>query len=285
MTSLSASAFGVLQLGIGYVDVYPLALAMTALYLWTALRTIQAGGHPVWPLLLVAVGPFWYIGLALLAPSALVVVAVAARTSGPRRVVGAATVALLAAGMATLPGLGRPFAWATFAGLVRSESWSDYGLSTASNVLPLDYLMSPLHAAEVLSTLGLTDPVGMTLLVVVGGWWLVRRPVRVVADPAALLLAALTLSYLAYVVAMDPLLGAFSDWDLFSYGAAATSLGGAYAFIAWGRRCPRFFGALLGLALATASVHLLARLNAIDVEVERHRVESPHHVLRPLPLP
>src|SRR5207244_4492767 len=91
-----------------------------------------------------------------------------------------------------------------------------------------------------------------------------RRPAA--ARPRApALLALLVAPWLAYVVAMDPLFGAFADWDLFSYGAAATSLLGAYAFVAWGRAAPRAFGWLLGLALAAASVHLLARWNALDV--------------------
>jgi hypothetical protein len=37
---------------------------------------------------------------------------------------------------------------------------------------------------------------------------------------------------------------------------------------------------LLGLALACSSVHLLARLNALDVEAERHLRESPSHIAR-----
>jgi len=34
---------------------------------------------------------------------------------------------------------------------------------------------------------------------------------------------------------------------------------------------------LLGLALATAGVHLLARLNALEIDLPRHRIESPYH--------
>ena len=45
-----------LQLCIGYADVYPLPLAATAVYTASALTVLRGHLHPVWPLLLVAVG-------------------------------------------------------------------------------------------------------------------------------------------------------------------------------------------------------------------------------------
>jgi len=74
LAALSLSSMGVLQLCIGYADVYPLPLAATAVYVWASLRVIAGRLHPFWPLLLVAVGPFVYLGLVLLAPSLVVVV-------------------------------------------------------------------------------------------------------------------------------------------------------------------------------------------------------------------
>ena len=50
ITLLAWSAFGVLQLAIGYVDVYPTVLALMALYLWAALGALDGTLHPVWAL-------------------------------------------------------------------------------------------------------------------------------------------------------------------------------------------------------------------------------------------
>src|SRR5437879_5873509 len=63
------TAFGVAQLVPGYLDVYPFALAVTALYLWTALGTLAGDVHPGWPLVIAFLAPFFYIGLVLLVPS------------------------------------------------------------------------------------------------------------------------------------------------------------------------------------------------------------------------
>ncbi|TMB00299.1 MAG: hypothetical protein E6J57_08305, partial [Deltaproteobacteria bacterium] len=46
------TAFGVAQLVPGYLDVYPFALAVTALYLWTALGVLAGDVHPGWPLVI-----------------------------------------------------------------------------------------------------------------------------------------------------------------------------------------------------------------------------------------
>ena len=272
ITLLAWSAFGTAQLVPGYLDVYPFALAVTALYLCTALGALAGDVHPGWPLTLAFVAPFFYIGLVLLLPSTAVIALSAARRPEARAPLALGLLAAVAAaGAATLPGFGAPFAWRAFVARAHADSGWQLGLSPTSSLLPLGYLLSGAHAREVVHTLLLVDGVGVLLLVVCGAW-LPRR------DPAAALLALLVAPWLAYVVAMDPLFGAFADWDLFSYGAAATSLLGAYAFVAWGRAAPRAFGWLLGLALAAASVHLLARWNALDVDLPRHLLESPYHV-------
>ena len=256
----------------GYLDVYPFALAVTALYLCTALGALAGDVHPGWPLALAFVAPFFYIGLVLLLPSTAVIALSAARRPEARAPLALGLLAAVAAaGAATLPGFGAPFAWRAFVARAHADSGWQLGLSPTSSLLPLGYLLSGAHAREVVHTLLLVDGVGVLLLVVCGAW-LPRR------DPAAALLALLVAPWLAYVVAMDPLFGAFADWDLFSYGTAATSLIGAYAFVAWGRAAPRAFGWLLGLALAAASVHLLARWNALDVDLPRHLLESPYHL-------
>ena len=272
ITLLAWSAFGTAQLVPGYLDVYPFALAVTALYLCTALGALAGDVHPGWPLALAFVAPFFYIGLVLLLPSTAVIALSAARRPEARAPLALGLLAAVAAaGAATLPGFGAPFAWRAFVARAHADSGWQLGLSPTSSLLPLGYLLSGAHAREVVHTLLLVDGVGVLLLVVCGAW-LPRR------DPAAALLALLVAPWLAYVVAMDPLFGAFADWDLFSYGAAATSLLGAYAFVAWGRAAPRAFGWLLGLALAAASVHLLARWNALDVDLPRHLLESPYHL-------
>ena len=272
ITLLAWSAFGTAQLVPGYLDVYPFALAVTALYLCTALGALAGDVHPGWPLALAFVAPFFYIGLVLLLPSTAVIALSAARRPEARAPLALGLLAAVAAaGAATLPGFGAPFAWRAFVARAHADSGWQLGLSPTSSLLPLGYLLSGAHAREVVHTLLLVDGVGVLLLVVCGA----RLPRR---EPAAALLALVVAPWLAYVVAMDPLFGAFADWDLFSYGAAATSLLGAYAFVAWGRAAPRAFGWLLGLALAAASVHLLARWNALDVDLPRHLLESPYHV-------
>ena len=269
------TAFGVAQLVPGYLDVYPFALAVTALYLWTALGVLAGDVHPGWPLVIAFLAPFFYIGLVLLVPSTVVIaLAAARRPAGGARLALGLLAAVAAAGAATLPGFGAPFAWAAFVARAHADSGYQLGFSPTSSLLPLRYMLSGAHAREVVHTLLLVDGVGVVLLVVCGGW-LVLHP-RTWSPPAALL-ALVVLPYLAYVVAMDPLFGALADWDLFSYGAAATSLLGAYAFVVWGREHERAFAWLLGLAIASAGVHLLARWNALDVDLPRHLLESPYH--------
>lgn len=275
ITLLTWSAFGVAQLVPRYIDVYPTPLLMTALYLWTALGALAGERHLGWPVLLATLGPFFYIGLVLVVPSILLVVWITARRPGGwARLAVAGAIALGIAGAATLPWFGRPFAWqALLDEVIRHSTWPARP-GWSGDTLPLAFMFSTRHAAEVLHTLFLVDGVGAVLIGVCGSW-LVRQGL---VDSRAVLLALVAGPYLAYVVAMDPVFGPFADWDLFSYGAIATSLLGAYAFVCWGRRHARLFGPLLGMALAGAFVHLLARLNALDVDLAQHLRESPYHI-------
>ena len=276
LTLLAWSAFGTLQLTIGYLDVYPFALAITAVYLWTALGALQGDVHPLWPVTIAALAPFFYVGLVLLAPSVLVLAIDMARRGQRGRLLTCAVAAVATAGLATVPGFGRPFAWSTWIERV-GRGIAPLGLSPTSALLPPDYMLSAVHAREVVHTLLLVDGVGIVLLVAAAtGLALAGRlRIRVVSGPT--LLSLVVLPWFAYLVAMDPIFGAFADWDLFSYGAAATSLLGGYAFVQWGRSCPRHFAVLLGVALAAAGIHLLARLNALSVDLQHHLVESPYH--------
>src|SRR5262249_25136151 len=159
------------QLAFGFIDVYPMALALMAVYLASAVASLCDDLHPAWPALVLAVGPFFYVGLVLLAPSALVVaLAVVRRPGGLRQLCVAAAVAVGAAGAATLPGYGLPFAWRAFVDGVRAASQAELGLSPTSSLLPLDYLFSRWHAYELFHELVLLDGVGALLVVVLGAW-------------------------------------------------------------------------------------------------------------------
>src|SRR5439155_275708 len=46
ITLLAWSAFGILQLVMGYTDIYPFPLAVTAVYCWLALGVIAGEVHP-----------------------------------------------------------------------------------------------------------------------------------------------------------------------------------------------------------------------------------------------
>ncbi|MGH7894741.1 MAG: hypothetical protein ACREQL_08735 [Candidatus Binatia bacterium] len=274
ITLLTWTTFGVLQLSSGYLDVYPAALAVLSLYLWVTLRVLRGETHPAWSLGLAAVAPFWYEGLALIAPSALVVAWVVARRPGGRRTLGIAlAVAIAAGGVSTLPIYGAPFAWRAFVSDLIAQSAVEFGYSRTSNLIPWEYLATATHTREVLHTLLLIDGVGM-LLVLVLGPALAREVPR---EPELGFLAALVLPYLLYCVVMDPVYGAFADWDLFSYGAAVTSLFGGALFVRWGRLGSPAFAPLFGLALAANLVHLLARFHALQFYVDWHLLESPTH--------
>lgn len=275
---LACSAFGTLQLAFGYIDVYPVAQAAFALFAWTALRFVEGRGAALWPLAIAAVAPLWYVGLVLLAPAALVVAWLAAsRPGGVRNLVPAAVAALVLLALGTLPLAGLPLDLLGFVRGVARDSHGALGLSPSSSLLPWSYMLSGEHVVELLHGLLLTDPVGVLLLVTSLPAVLFHGVARAERVRLVLLLA-LVAPALAYAFAMDPLFGPYADWDLFSYGAVATGLAGAYAFVLWarGRRAPA--GALLGLLLAVAAVHALARLDALDEGFERHMREAPYHV-------
>src|SRR5262249_25571971 len=114
MIALTWTAFGTLQLAIGYVDVYPTALCLTAMYLWLGSGVLVRDHHPAWAIAVAAIGPFFYVGVVLLGPSCLVLLWVAWQRRGWRPVIEAVVVGIVVAGLATLPGYGAPFAWLRF---------------------------------------------------------------------------------------------------------------------------------------------------------------------------
>jgi len=279
ITALTWSAFGTLQISIGYLEIYPLALALLGIYVALAAGALRGDASLVGCAVVAALAPFFYIGLALLAPSTLVLaVVVARREGGVKRVAIAAGAGIVAAGAATLPVYGIPFAWHAFAADAAAASQPQVGLQPGSSLLPASYLFSAAHASEVLHSLLLLDGVGWLMLLGPGLAVCCSRRLRQ-PDPFALFLVSIALPYLAYVVAMDPIYGAYQDWDLWATGTPVISLLGAWAFVHWGRPSPRLTGALLGLALACAAVHALARLHAMDLDNARHQRESPVHAI------
>jgi hypothetical protein len=285
LSAIVLSAFGTAQIAIGYLEVYPLALALVGSYIGFAARSLQRGDGLATCAAIVAIGPFFYIGLALLAPSAIVLGLLhLRREGGGRRVVRATVIGVLVAAAATVPHYGVPFAWAAFAAEVTADNHALLGLQAGSPLLPLSYLWSTQHLKEVLHSLLLVDPVGW-LLLLFPGLALLRREGPGGLPPIGLFLASIAVPYALYAFAMDPLYGVYLDWDLWVTGAPAISLLGGWAFLTWGRDQPRVTGALLGLALACAGVHALARLHAIPVEAERHLQESPFHISSQMEIP
>lgn len=274
MTALTWTAFGVCQLAWGYLDVYPTALALTALYLWAGSAVLVRGRHPLWAAATVALAPFFYVGLSLLAPSLVVVLWAAWRRRGGRCVAEAVAGAVLLAGLATLPGYGLPFAWTSFARELSPALAPGAPVDGRGMLLPPSELQRAGHWLGLAHLFLLIDGVGCVLLAVCG-----PLAVRRGLGPVALWALAVLVPTLAYTVTMDPLFGVFADWDLFSWVAAVTALWGAYAFVVWARgMSPRVVGALAGLAAAAASVHLAARLNGLHVDFHRHLVETPFRV-------
>jgi hypothetical protein len=280
LTAVVWTSFGVLQLVLGYVDVYPTALCWTALYLWAGSAVLLRDRHPLWPMAVAAVAPFFYVGLVLLAPSCLVVLGVAARRHGSRRALEALAVAVVLAGLATWPGYGMPFAWQPFARELAPALAPGAPIDGRGALLPVREIASAWHWLGIVHLFVLVDGLGVLLLAACGPTAIRRAPRPLVVWGAALLAPSL-----AYVVTMDPLFGLFADWDLFSYVAAITAMCGAYAFVVWGRGAPRRFAPLLGLVLATALVHLIARLNALDVDFHRHLAETPFRIPVTKPAP
>src|SRR5439155_684703 len=88
-------------------------------YLCTALGALAGDVHPGWPLALAFVAPFFYIGLVLLLPSTAVIALSAARRPEARAPLALGLLAAVAAaGAATLPGFGAPFASRAFGWLL-----------------------------------------------------------------------------------------------------------------------------------------------------------------------
>lgn len=281
ISALVLTSFGNLQLALGYIDVYPIPQAAMALFAWTALRALRGLGSPLWPLAIAAVGPLCYVGLLLLAPAALVLaVAIALEPGGVRRLVPAAAGVVLLLGVSTLPLHGRPWDLGAFVRGVAHDAQPQLGLSETGSLLPIGYAFGVKHVTEFLHGLLLTDGVGVLLLAAV-----LPAALATTRDASTwrvlLLLAALAGPVLVYAFLMDPLFGPYADWDLFSYGAVATSLLGAYAFVLWARDRGAWAGAIVGLLVAAAVVHALARLNALDVDFARHMREQPFHVSVP----
>jgi hypothetical protein len=280
VAALACTAFGTLEVAIGYLDVYPVAVAGTALFFWAALRALRGEAHLGWALAIAAVAPFFYIGLVLVWPSAAIALAAVARDPRRRReAASAVAAAVVVAGAATLPLRGLPFDWLGFLASARHGSAFQAGYAPDSSLLPAWYLTSRLHLAELASTVFLVDPVG-PLLALVAGAALLAHGWREI-DGALLVIAAFVAGWVAYAFAMDAAFGAYADWDLFSFGAVGTSLLGGACLVRAGRDRPAALGAVGGLAVAAAVVHLLARLHALPIEADRHLRESPVHVLRP----
>lgn len=279
ITALVWSALGVCQLLIAYLDVYPAALLIQSIYLWTSCRALDGGGRVTWPIAIAMISPFFYVGLVLLAPSAALLALTALRTrSGRRDLVAGMALGVLAAGAATVPGFGRPFAWSAYAAALINVSAAPGGYSDSSTLLPASFLFSLPHLLDLAHLVILIDGVGLVLLVLFGWWALFSRSHPPAGRLHALFLLTVAVPYFAYFATMDELWGAFVDWDCFSFGVSAPTLLGAYGFVVWGRRRPRAFAWLLGVALATSGVHLLARLNALHVDLNVHLLESPPRV-------
>ncbi len=273
---LSCTAFGVVQMCFGVANSRSVALAMLSVFCWTALRVVDGAGSALWPFLIGIVGIFWYNGLVLLAPSLVVLAAELLRRPGGRsELARAVATSVLAAGLATVPTYGAAFAWAPFLRDAHAASSCELGVSPTSCLLPPGYVFTTRHALEVLHVWLLIDGVGILLLAVAGTWLLIRLVRERTWDPKAALLAPIVAGVFAFSLTMDNLFGNYANWDVFSYGAAASGLLGSYAFVAWGRECPSVFRVLLGVALAAAVVHLLARLNAMHIALSLHAAESP----------
>jgi len=286
---LAASAFGTLQIAVGYIDIYPLALGIIGAYLAFAAFELRRGSGLYACAALAATAPFVYIGLTWMVPSLLVVGFFAGRRDGgARRVALGAVVAVAAAGLATVPRYGLPFQWLAFLDELNATIAAHLGLQPTSSLLPLDYLLSWRRVEEVIHSMLLVDPVGWVLLATCGAAVLVRWLPRATpnahadrsCDPLAVFLLSVALPGVVYGIAMDPIYGAYLDWDLWAVGAPPVSLLAAWSLVAWGRRRRAWMGTIAGLALACALTHALARLHALPLEAERHLRETPHHYLR-----
>lgn len=278
---LAWTAFGNLQISIWYVDIYPIVQLLLVLCVWTSYRVLVEEAHPVWPFVVVAISPFFYVGMILMAPALLAVVLVCLRrTNGIRQLAVSSGVAILVAGCATIPGFGRPFAFGPYLSELQGDSGSELGLQSGSSLLPWDYIFSLDHVSDYLHTWLLIDGMGV-LLGLTAGLPMLFRFLRgdLATREGVLILLLGPVAFYAFL--MDPLWGPYADWDLFSYAAVPLSFFGGYALVIWGREAPQLRGYLMGLVLAANLIHLGARLNALEFERERHMLESPSHELGP----
>ena len=277
LTLLVWTSFGVLQMSVGYLDIYPLPMAATSVYLWLSLRVLEGRSGILGPLLIAGLGPFFYIGLTLLLPSTLVLLFHVIRRPGGWRPAGfAALLVLIAMVLATLPGHGRPLAWAAWYADAAELASCSWGYSADSCLLPLDYMLGWVHLREIGHQLLLLDGIGLLFCALCTLPQLLAQPRRI--DGAVVLLAIIAAGHFAFLLMLDPLFGPYSDWDAYTYAGVPVTLLGGYGFLLWGRQRPALFALLLGLALAAASVHSLARLNAMHLDYHRHIRESPCHV-------
>jgi len=259
------TGLGTLQLAFGYVDIYPLVQLLVALYLWTAIRYLDGDGSVFWPLVVAVARPCFYIGLILLGPSVLVLLFSTWQRRDLNAVSLALCVALTLAGLATMPMFGTVFAVPAW--LHRLSNVGVYGLNPGRQTLPVSYMFSMRHAGEVISSLVLLDGVALVLVAAL--------PIR---TRVGMLLLLILLARLAFVIAMDPVWGPYSDWDLFSYPTFPLGVGAGLAFATWSRGRSRMAGVVLGPALAASTVHLFARLNTLHLDFERHNTASPFHI-------
>jgi hypothetical protein len=267
------TAFGTVQLALGYVDVYPLVQLLVALYVWTALRFLQDNGSLAWPVASACVAPFFYVVLIVLSPSLLLLAALAWRSPGGlRRIALASAGGAALASIATVPRFGRPAAFATFATVLDEAGRKLPGLDPDTLLLPLSYMLTFHHVLEFLHALLLLDPTGLVISSTLVPLALARP------TPVALFLAAIVAPGLYFMFTIDPLWGAYADWDLFSYLALPITLLSAAGFLAFARVHEGLAPWLLGLALAASGTHLAARLNSLDVHFDRHLAESPYHI-------
>lgn len=277
-TGLSWSAFGNLQLVFGYIDIYPLLQFFVALILWTSVRAASGKGWVGWPLALMAVAPFAHPGIILLAPS--VAVASGVVLLDPDRRLGAIlgfVFALFAAGMATIPSFGVPFAFSAWLSAVSASSLSTLGLSPSSSLLPPDYLLSGRHLLDLVNGMALVDAVGIISCLTAGLvlLWCSRSVVRY---PQAWILAAPAFGGILFSAVMDPLWGPFLDWDLFSYTAVSTSLFGAVSFLWISREQPNLRAMVATAFIVFSFVHLEARLNRLHENWQTYLQQSPVHL-------
>lgn len=276
-------AFGNAQLGLWYKDVYPVLQFFMAAFLWTSLRAVDGDGSPAWPLSLAAIGPFFHPGLILLAPPAGLLAIDGLRRPFTRRgTILGATMAILCAGLATIPGWGVPFAFGAWLDMLAATSLHREGLSSESSLLPLDYLLGARHLRDLWNGFVLLDGPGVLSCLLAGPILLVYR-LGSGWDVRPWILGLLAGGSLAYSAVMDPLYGPYLDWDLFSFTTVATSLFGAYALVVVGRERTQLKSVTAALLIGASTLHLGARLNKTQLEKERLMEQSPIHAVMHAP--